>query len=97
MNLAFWLSAWVAASLPWRSDHVLGLFGHWFKGTQSKPLWLTILESLTLYSAVLAAMFVLEAQSGDRSNQAWQFWVIVLCLWVVLAFPAAAWFKLRKK
>jgi hypothetical protein len=42
-------------------------------------------------------MFVIEAQRGQRASQAWQFWLIALCLWVVLAFPAAAWFKLRKQ
>jgi hypothetical protein len=42
-------------------------------------------------------MFIIEAQRGQRASQAWQFWAIALCLWVVLAFPAAAWFKLRKQ
>jgi hypothetical protein len=97
MNVAFWLIAWLAASLPWRSSGVFGLAGRWFKLGQSKPLWLTLLESLTLYSLVFAVMFVIEAQRGQRASQAWQFWVIALCFWVVLAFPAAAWFKLRKQ
>jgi hypothetical protein len=42
-------------------------------------------------------MFIIEAQRGQRASQAWQFWAIALCLWVVLSFPAAAWFKLRKQ
>jgi type III secretory pathway component EscS len=60
-------------------------------------LWLTLLESLALYSAVFGVMFAIEAQRGQLANQAWQFWVIMICLWIVLAFPAAAWFKLRKQ
>jgi Protein of unknown function (DUF2818) len=97
MNAAFWLTAWVAASLPWRSSAIFGIVGRWSKLRQSKPLWLTLLESLTLYSVVFAIMFVIEAQRGQRASQAWQFWAIMVCLWIVLAFPAAAWFKLRKQ
>jgi hypothetical protein len=96
MNATFWLAAWVAASLPWRNNAAFGVFGLWPKLDQTKPLWVTLLESLALYSAVFVVMFVIEAQRGERAAQAWQFWAIALCLWVVLAFPAAAWFKLRK-
>jgi Protein of unknown function (DUF2818) len=97
MNTFFWLSAWLAASLPWRSDGVLGIIGHWSGFKIAKPLWLTLLESLSLYSLVFGIMFAIEAQRGERAMQAWQFWTIALCLWVVLSFPAAAWFKLRKQ
>lgn len=97
MNAAFWLAAWIAASLPWRNHSICGVVGHWPKFNARKPLWITLLESLLLYGAVFAVMFAIEAQRGQRAPQAWQFWVIVLCLWVVLAFPAAAWFKLRKQ
>ena len=97
MNTAFWIAAWIAASLPWRSSAVLGVVGRWPKTGLTKPLWLTLVESLFLYSAVFATLFFLEAQRGQSAKQAWQFWVIALCLWVVLAFPAAAWFKLRKQ
>ncbi len=76
---------------------MFGVFGHWSKIAQTKPLWVTLLESLALYSTVFAVMFAIEAQRGQRASQAWQFWVIALCLWVVLSFPAAAWFKLRKQ
>ncbi len=97
MNGLFWLAALIAASVPWRNSAVFGLIGRWSKNASTKPLWLTVVESFTLYSVVCVAMFVLESQRGDRSSQAWQFWVIMICLWVVLAFPAAAWFKLRKQ
>ncbi len=97
MNVSFWLIAWLAASLPWRSSGVFGLAGRWPKRGQPKSLWLTLLESLALYSAVFSVMFAIEAQRGQRATQTWQFWVIMLCLWVVLTFPAAAWFKLRKQ
>ncbi len=97
MNGAFWLAAWFAASLPWRSHGVFGIAGRWPSMSSTKPLWLTLIESLLLYSTVYGVMFIIEAQRGQRANQAWQFWVVALCLWVVLAFPAAAWFKLRKQ
>lgn len=97
MNTAFWLAAWLAASLPWRSSAVLGVARRWPQSLSTKPLWLTLIESLVLYSAVFAVMFALENQRGQLASQGWQFWVIALCLWVVLTFPAAAWFKLRKQ
>jgi heme/copper-type cytochrome/quinol oxidase subunit 3 len=97
MNAAFWLAAWIAASLPWRNSTMFGVFARWPKFSQAKPLWVTLLESLALYSAVFAVMFAIEAQRGERASQAWQFWAITLCLWIVLSFPAAAWFKLRKQ
>jgi Protein of unknown function (DUF2818) len=97
MNLAFWLAAWLAASLPWRGPAPFGLLGHWPSFRSAKPLWLTLVESLLLYSAVFVVMFVIESQRGQRANQTWQFWAVALCLWVVLSFPAAAWFKLRKQ
>jgi Protein of unknown function (DUF2818) len=97
MNLAFWLAAWLAASLPWRNPAPFGLLGRWPSLRETKPLWLTLIESLLLYSAVFGVMFVIESQRGQRASQNWQFWAVTLCLWVVLAFPAAAWFKLRKQ
>jgi hypothetical protein len=97
LNAAFWLAAWLAASLPWSSHRVFGIAATWPLRNRTKPLWLTLLESLLLYSLVFAVMFLIEAQRGQLASQAWQFWVIALCLWIVLAFPAAAWFKLRKQ
>ncbi len=88
--------AWLAASLPWRNHSILGVYGVWFR-TDSKPLWLTALESLTLYALVVAGVFLLEMQSSTVSTQGWQFWVVMLCLWLVLSFPAAAWYRLKKK
>ena len=99
MKAAFWLCAWLAASLPWLNHKVFGIFGSWSKvqaTAKRKPLWLTLIESLTLYSVVWLAMLAIEAQQGQRANQTWQFYTVALCLWVVLSFPAAAWFKLRK-
>jgi Protein of unknown function (DUF2818) len=96
-NAAFWLAAWLAASLPWLNQRAFGVAMQWPTPSHRKPLWLTAFESLLLYGLVYIVMFFVEAQRGQRADQAWQFWVIALCLWVVLAFPAAAWFKLRKQ
>ncbi len=96
MSLAFWILACFAASFPWRNDAVFGMAARWPKYQQHKPLWLTLLESLCLYGLALLAMFVIETSRGERAAQTWQFWVILFSLWVVLSFPAAAWFKLRK-
>lgn len=64
---------------------------------KAKPFWLTCLESISLYGAVFAVMVFIETQQGQRAPQQWPFWVVAVCLWVVLVFPAAAWFKLRKQ
>ena len=101
MNLLFWSCAFLLASLPWCNARCFGVWGYWRKlrntAPASKPTFVTLLESLTLYSLPWLAMIALEAQQGQRAPQGWQFWVIALCLWVVIAFPAAAWFKLRKQ
>lgn len=99
MNALFWAAAFLAASLPWRSAAICGLVGQWpWQGAwgKQKPLWLTVLESWVLYMVVFGIMFAAEAQQGQINQQSWQFWVIALCMWLVLMFPAAAWFKLRK-
>jgi hypothetical protein len=100
MNAAFWVSAWLLASLPWCNAKRFGLFGRWSTqqaNAATKPLWCTLLESALLYSLAFGVMFVIETKQGERAVQSWQFWVIAACLWVVLAFPAAAWTKLRKQ
>lgn len=62
----------------------------------TKPLWLTMLESFFLYILIILFGFIIESWNGTRFNQGWQFWVVIICIWTVLVFPAAAWFKLRK-
>lgn len=99
MSLAFWLSAWILASVPWCNSKRFGVWGWWTQRqslNHPKPVWLTCLESVLLYSLAFLLMFVMESQQGQPTSQLWQFWVIAACLWIVLAFPAAAWFKLRR-
>jgi hypothetical protein len=62
-----------------------------------KPLWLTMLESFFLYILIVLLGFIVESWNGVRFNQAWQFWVVIVCIWTVLVFPVVAWFKLRKQ
>jgi hypothetical protein len=101
MSIAFWLLAALAASLPWCKQRILGVYCTWRKIPANSPsrlksVGLVLLESLSLYSLVVAGFCVLEAQQSSLMVQGWAFWVTMLCLWLVLAFPAFAWCKLRK-
>lgn len=62
-----------------------------------KPLWLTMLESFFLYMLIILFGFIVESWNGVRFSQGWQFWVVIVCIWTVLIFPVAAWFKLRRQ
>lgn len=101
--LVFWGFAWIFASFPWFNDKIFGVYGNYFTtiffrfNLKKKPLWLTMLESYLFYLVVIMFGFFLENLRGVRFNQSWQFWVIIVCIWTVLIFPVAVWFKLRKK
>lgn len=87
----FALGGFVLASLPF---FTLRFFG--FKKLSYKPLGYALLESLVLFALWFGAFMLYESALGKTQNQGWQFYVIALCLWGVLAFPAFAWTRLRK-
>jgi len=61
-----------------------------------KGLGWRALELLVLYAAVLGLGFVLEDSFGRRHTQAWEFYVVTACLFLVLAFPGFIWRHLMR-
>jgi hypothetical protein len=90
-TLAVWLLialALACANLPFLSERVFALFA-WRRHGQSapKPIWLRLLELLVLYFIVGGVGFAFESALGNRFSQGWEFYVIALCLFLVLAYP----------
>jgi hypothetical protein len=90
-TLAVWLLialAAVSANLPFLTERVFGVIP-WRRGGEPavKPFWLRLLELLVFYFVVGALGFAFESALGNPFPQTWQFYVIALCLFVVLGYP----------
>ena len=95
------LSAWfviilaaVAANMPFMNERFLTLFP--LSGA-TKPLWMRLIELLILYFVVGGIAYLLEGRIGRVHSQDWQFYVVTLCLFLVLAFPGFVMRYLRRK
>ncbi|QJD88897.1 DUF2818 family protein [Duganella dendranthematis] len=85
--------ALAAANLPFFNDRLFAVVGaKW----QRKPLYIRLLEMTALYMVVGFIGFALEANIGVRFPQAWEFYAISGCLFVVLGFPGFIVRYLRK-
>jgi len=75
----------VAANLPWVTEKVAFVRE---PRSGSKSEWVRLLEWLGMFGvvAMIAAGLEMQAQ-GQLQPQGWEFWVIVLCLFAVLALP----------
>lgn len=62
-----------------------------------KSFWWRLLELLVLYLAVGGIGMLLEARIGNVFSQAWGFYAVTGCLFIVLAFPGFALRYLRKQ
>ncbi|MFC3554176.1 DUF2818 family protein [Alcaligenes endophyticus] len=52
-----------------------------------KNLFIRLLEVLVFYCLVGALGFAFESHIGNRFPQNWEFYVITLCLFLVMAYP----------
>lgn len=52
-----------------------------------KPVWMRLLELLTLYFAVGLVAWLIESRIGTGFPQRWEFYAITGCVFLVLAFP----------
>lgn len=90
-TLAVWLLialAAVSANLPFLTERVFAVFAWRKSGVQAvKPFWLRMVEVLVLYVAVGLLGFAFESALGNLFSQGWQFYVIGLCLFLVLGYP----------
>jgi len=73
----------VAANLPWLSDKLFAVVT-----LKNKSGGLRILEWLILCAVSFGVGFALEYKvMGVVSEQAWEFYVVALCLFAVFALP----------
>ena len=96
-SLSSWLVitlAIIAANLPFVSERLLLVIP---LGRPEKSVWWRLLELLLLYLAVGMIGMLLEARIGNVFAQAWGFYAVTGCLFIVLAFPGFAFRYLRKQ
>jgi hypothetical protein len=93
VSLASWLViavALVLANLPFFNEYVFGFIP--LKRTpadvaRTKPLWVRLLELVVLYFVVGAIARALEGRIGNVFEQAKEFYMLTVPLFVTLAFP----------
>jgi hypothetical protein len=96
VSLAAWLVIAVAlalANLPFLTENVFGLIP--LKG--AKPLWVRLAELLVFYFVVGALARLLEGRIGSVFEQAREFYMLTVPLFVTLAFPGFVIRYLRKR
>lgn len=83
--IIFLVIAFIAANLPWISEH---LFGFISLKTETKPVWLCILEWFILYLLIgMIALGIEKKFTSDIHLQDWEFYASTLCLFLVFALP----------
>lgn len=95
-SAAVWLVlalAALAANLPFVNERlfVLGPL------RAPKGLGWRLLELLVFGALVVVLGMAIEARIGQRHPQGWEFYAIVLCLFLTLAFPGFVWRVLRRR
>jgi hypothetical protein len=92
--LLFVILGFLGASLPF-------FFSRWalvLARPGAKPFILYAVESFVLFALVVGGFAVWEARSGQRAPQDWEYYAVIVCLWLVAAFPGFVWrFLLQKK
>lgn len=93
VSLSSWfviLLALLAANLPFFNERLFALIPLKFRDQSQaavKPVWVRLLELLTLYAVVGAVAYVLEANIGNTFTQRWEFYAVTGCMFLVLAYP----------
>jgi len=73
----------LAANLPWLSNKFFAMLP-----LKNKSPWIRGLEWLMLYAFSFGLGFALEYKvMGTVTEQAWEFYVVALCLFAVFALP----------
>ncbi len=98
MNVS--LSAWLvillaiaAANLPFLNER---LFAAIRIRPDHKSVWLRLFELMVLYFIVLGIAWIFEGRIGNVYPQAWEFYAVTGCLFLVAAFPGFVWRYLRR-
>lgn len=98
-------SSWVVivlaltgANLPFANERLFAVLPLRKAGrVHEKSFWWRLLELFTFYFAVGTIGTLLEAHIGNVFSQAWGFYAVTGCLFIVLAFPGFAYRYLRKR
>lgn len=90
-TVAVWLLialAAVCANLPFLNERLFAVFVWRRQGSPAvKPVWLRLVEVLVWYGVVGAIGHGFESALGNPFPQGWPFYVIGLCLFLVLGYP----------
>jgi hypothetical protein len=84
----------VAANLPFVNER---LFVVGPRLVPAKSLGWRLLELVCFGAVVIALGMALESRIGQRHPQGWEFYAIVICLFLTLAFPGFVWRILRRR
>jgi hypothetical protein len=84
----------VAANLPFVNER---LFVVGPRLVPAKSLGWRLLELACFGAVVIALGMALESRIGQRHPQGWEFYAIVICLFLTLAFPGFVWRILRRR
>ena len=84
----------VAANLPFVNERLFVLGP---RRVPAKSLGWRLLELLCFGAAVVALGMALEARIGQRHPQGWEFYAIVIFLFLTFAFPGFVWRILRRR
>ncbi len=96
VTLASWLLIAIAlllANLPFISDNLFGVIPR----RSPKPLWLRLVELAVFYVVVGLIARLLEGRIGGVFEQAKEFYMLTVPLFVTLAFPGFVLRYLRKR
>jgi hypothetical protein len=96
VTLASWLLIAIAlllANLPFLTDNLFGVIPR----RSPKPLWLRLLELAVFYVVVGMIARLLEGRIGNVFEQAKEFYMLTVPLFVTLAFPGFVLRYLRKR
>jgi hypothetical protein len=99
-SAAVWLLialAAIAANLPFINERLFAVFPIRRFAEHSKPFWVRLFEFLVWFGAIGLVGMLFEGMIGNRFSQAWEFYVIALTLFVVLAFPGFVFRYLLKR
>lgn len=74
------------ANFPFLNQGFLGIIH-----LKEKHTWHRLLEMILGFILLAVMAYILENRTGTVHHQDWEFYVVVLCIYMVMAFPAFVW------
>jgi hypothetical protein len=83
----------LGANLPFLNERVFAV------GPRRAPksMGLRLLEMLVYLGLVIAAGIGLEARAGQVHSQGWQFYAVMVCIFLTVGSPGFVWRYLRRQ